>query len=145
MIKDTASQDVMLTKAKPKKLALKVVLFSIIAVTISITAYPTINSWSSSDLSVNPARVRIAQVERGEFIRDVSLQGNIVAANSPKLYAPAVGTVTLISNPGALVNKGDLIAVVSSPELTNRLMQEQSKLESLDIELQRQKIASKQK
>jgi len=107
-------------------------------------AYPSLSSWSSSDRSVNTSRLRIAAVERGDFVRDISLQGNIIAANSPKLYAPAVGTVTLNVNPGELVNKNDIVAVVSSPDLTNRLQQEQSKLGSLEIEFERQKIANKQ-
>ena len=143
MIKDTSSQDVILTKPKSKRRWL-VAFCSLAVLAVSFLVYPSISNWSSSDRSVNLSRVRIADVARGEFIRDVSLQGNIIAANSPKLYAPAVGTVTLLTNPGGMVEKGDVVAIVSSPSLTNRLQQEQSKLESLQIELDRQKIASKQ-
>ncbi len=144
MIQDTSSQDVMLSKPKGKPIWLKSAIAAFATVAITLSVYPSISSWSSSDRSVNLSRVRIATVERGDFVRDISLQGNIVAANSPKLYAPAVGTVTLMANPGELVNQGDTIAIVSSPELTNRLQQEQSKLGSLQIELERQKIANKQ-
>ncbi|MBV1910313.1 MAG: HlyD family efflux transporter periplasmic adaptor subunit [Kangiellaceae bacterium] len=143
MIKDTSSQDVIIDKPKsPKKWVITAV--SLVVLAVSFLVYPSISNWSSSDRSVNLSRVRIANVARGEFIRDVSLQGNIVAANSPKLYAPAIGTVTLLANPGELVKEGDVVAMVSSPSLTNRLQQEQSKLESLQIELERQQIATKQ-
>jgi len=144
MIQGTSSQDVILDKPKSKRVWLKISVFSTIAVALSIAAYPALERWSSSDQAVSLTRVRMAEVERGHFVRDVSLQGNIIAANSPKLYAPAMGTVTLVANPGELVKQGDTLAIISSPELTNRLQQEQSKLESLQIELERQKIASKQ-
>ncbi len=143
MIKDTSSQDVIITKPKSKKVWV-VSAASILILVISFIVYPSISNWSSSDRSVSQSRIRIAQVEQGQFIRDLSLQGNIVAANSPKLYAPAVGTVTLLVNPGEQVSKGDTIAILSSPELTNRLQQERSQLESLQIALERQKIATKQ-
>lgn len=143
MIKDTSSQDVILTQPKSKKIWV-ISAFSAVVLALSFIVYPSISNWSSSDRSVSQSRIRVAEVERGMFIRDLSLQGNIVAANSPKLYAPAVGTVTLLANPGEQVNKGDTVAIVSSPSLTNRLQQEKSRLESLQIELERQKIAAKQ-
>lgn len=143
MIKDTSSQDVILTQPKSKKIWVISAVSAVILV-LSFIVYPSISNWSSSDRSVSQSRIRVADVERGMFIRDLSLQGNIVAANSPKLYAPAVGTVTLLVNPGEQVNKGDTVAIVSSPSLTNRLQQEKSRLESLQIELERQKIATKQ-
>ncbi len=143
MIKDTSSQDVILTQPKSKKIWV-ISAFSAVVLALSFIVYPSISNWSSSDRSVSQSRIRVAEVERGMFIRDLSLQGNIVAANSPKLYAPAVGTVTLLANPGEQVNKGDTVAIVSSPSLTNRLQQEKSRLESLQIELERQKIATKQ-
>lgn len=143
MIKNTSSQDVILTKDRSRNTW--VIACTIIALcALSVLAYPSIANWSSSDQSVSLSRVRMAEVSRGEFIRDVLLQGNIVAGNSPKLYAPSAGTVTLHVNPGELVNKGDIIATVNSPSLTNQLQQELSTLDSLQIELERQKIATKQ-
>jgi len=143
MIKDTSSQDVILAKPIDKKpAAIVALIISLFA--ISFFVFPSISNWFSTDRSVNQARIRLATVEKGEFIRDVSLQGNIVAANSPKLYAPALGTVTLLANPGELVKKGDIVVRVSSPSLTNRLQQERSTLESLQIDLERQKISTKQ-
>lgn len=144
MIQDTSSQDVILSNPKGMRLGIKLAIAAVATLTLTLIAYPSISNWSASDRSVKLSRIRIATVERGDFVRDISLQGNIVAANSPKLYAPAMGTVTLNRNPGELVAKGDTVAVISSPALTNRLQQEQSKLGSLQIEFERQKIASKQ-
>ncbi|TQV85030.1 efflux RND transporter periplasmic adaptor subunit [Aliikangiella coralliicola] len=144
MIRDTSSQDVILDKPKYNKHWLQLGIVIGLIVTLGIFAYPSLANWSSADVSVDSSRVRLATVKRGDFVKDISLQGNIVAANSPKLYAPAQGTVTLIANPGQSVEKGEKVATVSSPELTNRLQQEQAKLKSLAIELQRKKIEAKQ-
>lgn len=144
MIQNTSAQDVILEKSEKRPLWFKLVAASIVVIIIGWLMYPSLSAWSSSDRSVDSSRLRMAQVERGDFVRDISLQGNIVAANSPKLYAPAIGTVTLLVNPGATVEQGQTVARVSSPSLTNRLQQELSTLESLQIALERQKIATKQ-
>lgn len=144
MIQNTSAQDVILEKSDKRPLWFKLVAASMVVILIGWLMYPSLSAWSSSDRSVDSSRLRMAQVERGDFIRDISLQGNIVAANSPKLYAPAIGTVTLLVNPGASVEQGQIVARVSSPSLTNRLQQELSTLESLQIALERQKIATKQ-
>jgi HlyD family secretion protein len=142
MIQDTSTQDVVLTKSKT--MSKKLVLMSVIFISVSILIYFLISSLLMSDRSVDSSRLRIATVERGLFIRDVSLQGNIIAANSPKLYSPSIGTVTLLSNPGVLVKQGDTVATVASPTLINLLQQQKAKGLSLKIEFDRQKIATKQ-
>ncbi|PHS20602.1 MAG: efflux transporter periplasmic adaptor subunit [Kangiella sp.] len=142
MIQDTSSQDVILTKSKtvPTKL---IVVVAIVLV-LSFLFYSLISNWAATDQSVDRSRLRIASVEKGMFVRDISLQGNIIAANSPKLYSPSVGTVTLLFNPGEIVKQGDIVAKVASPTLINQLQQEKAKLVSLNIEYERQKIATKQ-
>ncbi|WP_444997640.1 efflux RND transporter periplasmic adaptor subunit [Aliikangiella sp. IMCC44359] len=144
MIQDTSSQDVILKKNKASSYWLKIILILAGLIILMIYSIPTLSNWSSADISIDRNRIRTAEVTNGDFIRDIALQGNIVAANSPKLYAPAMGTITLHINPGEKVEKGDLVATINSPELTNRLQQEQSKLKSLEIELQRKKIQAKQ-
>ncbi|MGX5173207.1 efflux RND transporter periplasmic adaptor subunit [Aliikangiella sp. IMCC44653] len=144
MIKDTSSQDVIITPARSWKGNAMKALMAIICLILVVIAYPSIANWSSSDLSISAERVRLAKVKRGDFTRDYALQGNIVAAHSPKLYSPAQGHVTLLVNPGQTVVRGELIAQINSPELNNRLLQEKSKLESLQIELERTRIEAKQ-
>ncbi len=144
MIQDTSSQDIILERQSNKAIWLKALIALGVLAAFSIFSYPAISNWSSTDQSVDRSRIRIASVERGSFVRDILLQGNIVAANSPKLYAPESGTVTLLAHPGDPVKEGDLLAIITSPELSNRLQQEHAKLKGLGIELERQKILSKQ-
>ena len=144
MIRDTSSQDVILEPKSKLKSSMKIAIPVALVILFIVLAYPSVARWSSADISVNPDRVRVAKVEKGDFVRDLSIQGNIVAANSPKLYAPTVGTVTLIANPGETVEKDQLIATIDSPELTNQLEQEKAKLASLAIALERKKIEAKQ-
>jgi HlyD family secretion protein len=142
MIQNTSSQDVILTK--PKMAPAKLMVIIITALVLSFVIYSLISSWTSSDQTVDSSRVRIGTVEKGLFVRDVSLQGNIIAANSPKLYSPSIGTVTLLLNPGEIVKLGDVVAKVASPTLLNQLQQEKAKQLSLNIQFERQKIATKQ-
>jgi HlyD family secretion protein len=90
-------------------------------------------------------RLRIAQVERGDLTRDVSAQGRVVASVSPTLFAPAEGTITLHAEAGMSVTTGQVLAEIDSPELKNRLAQEQATLDSMAVELERQRIEAKQK
>src|SRR4030095_4558382 len=85
-------------------------------------------------------RVRIAEVTRGSFIRDVSAQGTVVAASSPTLVAAAPGTVHFLVQSGNGVKKGQVIATLDSPELLNELAQEEATLSALEIAVQRQSI-----
>ena len=73
--------------------------------------------YSGAGVSVDRSRVSIATVERGNFIRDISADGQVVAAVSPTLYANALGTVTLKVHAGDTVSKGQVLAVVDSPDL----------------------------
>lgn len=76
-----------------------------------------INSWLSAEISVPLERVRVGEVTRGEFIRDVSAQGTVVAAVSPTLFAAAPGTAHFVVQAGEAVKKDQLLATVDSPEL----------------------------
>src|SRR5579883_1939553 len=46
-----------------------------------------IRSWTSTGHVVSRERLRIAEVTRGPFIRDVAAEGTVITANSPTLYA----------------------------------------------------------
>jgi HlyD family secretion protein len=99
-----------------------------------------IRNWLSAETSIPIERVRIAEVTRGSFIRDVSAQGTVVAAVSPTLYAPATGTVHYIVQAGDVVKKQQPIAEVDSPELRNELAREEATLAGLEVAVQRQGI-----
>jgi HlyD family secretion protein len=67
-----------------------------------------------------------------------------VAAVSPTLYASQTGTITFTVESGDSVSSGEVLASIDSPELQNQLLQEQARLSSLRVELQRQHITSRQ-
>lgn len=93
--------------------------------------------WSSGGRSHDASRLRIAEVVRGDLVRDLSADGRVIAANSPTLYAIAGGTVALRVVAGDAVKQGQELAVIDSPELRSRLVQEESTLASLQGEASR--------
>ena len=95
--------------------------------------------------SIDRARVAIATVERGSFVRDISADGQVVAAVSPTLYASTAGSVTLKVHAGDPVTKGQLLAQIDSPDLTARLSQEEATLESVRNDWQRSQRDADQK
>jgi HlyD family secretion protein len=105
---------------------------------------PAFNRWASATVTVPLDRLRIATVVRGDLVRDVSVQGRVVAAVSPTLYASASGTITLLVEAGAVVTEGQALAEIISPELTSTLEQAQSTLEQIAVQLERQRIESRQ-
>lgn len=99
-----------------------------------------VRSWFGAEVSVPLERVRIAEVTRGEFVRDVSAQGTVVAAVSPTLFAVASGTVHYLVQAGDTVKKQQPIAQIDSPELRNELERERATMASLEVAVQRQSI-----
>lgn len=101
---------------------------------------PGFERWASADRSVELVRLRLGTVEFGDLTRDVSVQGRVVAADSPTLLSPAQGMVFIRVRAGDVVRRGQVLASIESPELDNRLLQEQSAYRSLETELERERI-----
>ncbi len=143
-IADTSAQDVQLAPKDPRR---KYLIFGGIAATVVVLivlAAPAVNRWANATVSVPLERVRVATVTRGDLVRDVSVQGRVVAAVSPTLYATASGTITLNADAGEQVVAGQVLAIVQSPELTNQLEQAEASLAQRKIELERQRIDTRQ-
>ncbi len=116
-----------------------------IAVIASILfAAPWVKRWANATVSVPFERVRTGVVTKGDLVRDVSVQGRIVAAVSPTLYATAPGNITLLVDAGERVVAGQELARVDSPDLASALQQSESTLEQRKVELERQRIESRQ-
>lgn len=113
-------------------------------VVFGVFAYPSIRRWAVAETSIDISRVRLGAVSRGDLIRDVSVQGNIVAAFRPTLIAPARGIVRLGVKPGEVVAAGDPLMTVDSPEVRSIVEQERSTLFTLESEYERQRIVAKQ-
>lgn len=101
--------------------------------------------FSGAQDSVDRSRLTIATVERGNFVRDIAADGQVVAAVSPTLYALSAGNVALKVHAGDAVDKGEILAVINSPDLSAKLSQEESTLESLRIDWKRARLDAGQK
>ncbi|MCK7596007.1 efflux RND transporter periplasmic adaptor subunit [Microbulbifer sp. CAU 1566] len=145
MIRDTSGQDVQLKPQTPWK---NPHLLKRAGQAIGGAAFVVwgLMSWQSTnavDASVSLARINIAAVERGDLVRDLVVQGKVVAANSPTLFSPAQGIVKFAVKAGDAVAQGQLLAEVESPQLQNQLAQESALYSKLSVELARQKIQAK--
>jgi len=110
-----------------------------VAIVLAIVA-PAVSRWLAADRSVDASGLRMATVTRGRFVSDVAVQGRVVAAVSPTLYAIAAGTVTTLVNAGDSVKVGQLLATVNAPELLNEFERERSTLLSLQAAYERERI-----
>ncbi|MGH8074645.1 MAG: HlyD family secretion protein, partial [Lysobacter sp.] len=134
-IRDTSGQDQTITSASPSARKRKQLLIGGAAgLLLLLLVGWLVTAWSAGSRSYDASRVRIAEVTRGDLIRDISADGRVIAANSPTLYAIAGGTVTLDVVAGDVVKKGQALAVIDSPELRSELAQEEATLASLEAE-----------
>jgi HlyD family secretion protein len=97
----------------------------------------TLSAWSGGSRSIDGERLRIAEVTRGDLVRDLSADGRVISANSPTLYAIAAGTLNLNVVAGDAVKRGQALAEIDSPELRSRLAQEEAALAGLEAETAR--------
>lgn len=145
MIRDTSGQDQVIAQA-PAWRRKKIILGIVIAVIIVVLSWALMSGFSHRSQSINSARIKIAQVARATLVRDVAVNGRTVAAISPTLYSTAPSTVSLKVKAGDMVKKGDIVAELESPDLSNLLKREQANFDQLASEVARQRIlARKQK
>lgn len=144
MIQDTSSMDrAIVAPRNPKVIALIVV--AIVAVVVAaVLLFPAIRRWTSADASVDATTIRFATVERGDLLRDVTVQGRVVASLHPTLFSPGQGIVSVRAKAGSVVKQGDVLAQIDSKELQSALEQARAQLLSMRAELERQKIVSRQ-
>jgi HlyD family secretion protein len=135
-IRDTSAQDTRLDTGNAPRRRRRLIAIAA-GSAVALAAAATISAWRDSERSVNGERVRIATVERGDLVRDLSAEGRVIAANSPTLYAIAGGTVALKVVAGDAVKRDQVLAEIDSPDLRSRLAQEQSTLASLEAESDR--------
>lgn len=107
-------------------------------------AWPSLLRWIEADMSISRERLRTAVVARGDLVRDISVQGRVVAAVSPTLYATQTGTISFRVEAGDAVAAGDVLAAIDSPEVASRLEQQEADRSRLAVEVERQRIQAKQ-
>ena len=142
MIRDTSSQDRVAVSA-PNHHRKRRLLMVAAAVALLVASFMLFAKWRASEHSVNGARLRVAEVTRGTLVRDAAVNGRVVAAVSPTLYSTAPSTVTLKVAAGDTVKRGEVLAVLESPDLSDALKREQSSYQQLEAEVARQNILSR--
>jgi HlyD family secretion protein len=145
MLRDTTGQDRVIERTSlwKRHRTLAIAILAALAGLGILLGY--LLRYSGAGVSVDRSRLSIATVERGSFIRDIAADGQVVAAVSPTLYANALGTVTLKVHAGDTVSKGQVLAVVDSPDLTAKLSQEEATAVGLRIDWQRATLDAEQK
>lgn len=139
-IRDAGAQDVAVeVRHRPMRRAWMVAAGVALVLAVALL-WPALSRFSSAERSVSVDRLRLATVTRGRFVSDVSAQGRIVAAVSPTLYAPALGTVTLAVQAGDRVEKGQALAEVESPDILNEFSREEANLQGLEVAASRARI-----
>lgn len=138
-IRDTSAQDrpVATPASQQSRKRRQTLIAAGAGVVVLLLAGWLVSGWASGSRSFDASRVRIAEVTRGDLVRDISAEGRVIAANSPTLYAIAAGTVTLHVVAGDVVKQGAALAEIDSPELRSRLAQEEATLASVEAEASR--------
>jgi HlyD family secretion protein len=140
MIRDTSAQDRMVEVKPNRRRRLMLAGGGIAVLALLVWLAPGIGRMFSASASVSSSRLSFATVERGPFVRDIAAEGKVVAAVSPTLYATSGGAVTLKVHAGDTVKEGQVLATIVSPELTNKLAQEQSNADAMEVDYQRAQI-----
>src|SRR5258708_1560078 len=145
MIENTSSMDRAVAPGsgltRPRMIAAGVIVAILIG---GAFAFPAIRRWSRADRAVDGSTLSIGTVTRGDLVRDVSVQGRVVAALHPTLISPAQGIVSLRTKAGSVVRNGDVLAVIDSPELHSSLEQSRAQPLSLRTDFERGKISGSQ-
>ena len=143
-VRDTSGQDVMVDPGSGARRSRRLVLILAGGAAALVLIFVlVIRSWMNTKVVVPRARVRIATITRGAFVRDVAADGLVVVANSPTLFSSAVGTVTFNVVAGAAVTAKQVLAIVDSPALNNELARERATLQGLEVALDRQGIETR--
>src|SRR5579859_7042796 len=145
MLRDTSAQDRVIEQKNLFKRHRKLILAGLAGIAALGMLVIFLARYSGAAISVDRARVSIAVVERGSFVRDIAADGQVVAAVSPTLYANALGTVSLKVHAGDTVSKGQVLAVLDSPDLSAKFSQEQASLVGLKVDWERAQLEADQK
>ncbi|HKT41681.1 MAG TPA: efflux RND transporter periplasmic adaptor subunit [Rhodanobacteraceae bacterium] len=143
-IRDTSAQDRIIEKRVSKKKLGIYAAIGVVVLALLVWLVPGALRLFSAGSSVSASRLQIASVERGSFVRDIAADGRVVAAVSPTLYANAAGAVVLQVHAGDKVAKGQVLAVIASPELTNKLAQEENNADAMQVAYQQAKVDANQ-
>ena len=141
-VRGTAGQDTPVTDdgATRRRLIRRYVVSGAAGLSLLVVFAWLAHAWFRSSHVIPADRLRIVRVQRGHFVRDVAAQGTVVAAINPTLFAVAAGTITYAVHAGDTVTRGEELATLDSPELSNEYQRERATLDSLNAALEHQQI-----
>lgn len=143
MISGTQGQDEVIIPQK-RKISAKWLLLAAVVAGCGWLMAPALSQWKNAIPNVDVEELTLARVTKGDLIRDVAVNGKVVAANAPQLYSTEDGQITLLAKPGEKVEQGMLVASLDSPELNAQIEQQNSALEQLKIDAKRGELVDKQ-
>ncbi len=144
MIQDTSSMDRPVEGSRVTRPMVIAGIVVILALILAVVLFPSVRSWARAETAVDATTLRIAAVTRGDLLRDVSVQGRVVASLHPTLFSPGQGIVSLRTKAGSQVRTGDILATIDSKELQSAFEQARAQMLSTRAELERQKILARQ-
>ena len=100
MIQGTEQQDVVIkpkTDAPPYR---KILLAGAGAGLLWLVWQTLFADAAQASLVLPRQQVQIGTVSRGDFVRDLAVQGRVVAANAPTLFSQQAGQIRLLKQPG---------------------------------------------
>ena len=145
MIQGTEQQDTIMQRPVKSRLRrfLPAVAVATLAIILILALFQTLAD-NNASIVVARNQLQFAMVQRGDLLRDIAVQGRIVAANAPTLYSQETGQVQLFKQPGEAVNQGDLVATITSPALQNDLQQQQAVLSGMTSEAERAVLSARE-
>ncbi|WP_301003666.1 HlyD family efflux transporter periplasmic adaptor subunit [Arsukibacterium sp.] len=145
MIQGTELQDKIMQRPARSRLRrfLPTVAILTIVIMLSLALFKTMAN-NGASMVVARNTLQFATVQRGDLVRDIAVQGRIVAANAPTLYSQETGQVQLFKQPGEAVNQGDIVATITSPALQNDLQQQQAMLSGMTSEAERAVLSARE-
>lgn len=144
MIRESSSMDRPLDDARHQRVFYISGAVALVLLFAAVLLFPVIRRWARADVAVDASTLRFATVTRGELLRDVSVQGRVVASLHPTLFSPGQGIVSLRTRAGAEVKQGEVLATIDSKELQSALEQSRAQLLGMRAEHERQKIVARQ-
>ncbi len=142
MIQGTEQQDIYLaSRAKTLSRAPIIIALAIGVVALIVTL---VRLGPNAAVVLPKKQVQIATVIRGDLVRDLAVQGKVVASKAPTLFSQVEGLINFIKQPGEAVAVGDLLAVIESPELENLVKQHKLLLAGMKAEMERTQLVARE-
>ena len=95
MIQGTEQQDIAIASRTKPKLVRKILLIAIASGALWLSWQWLFAGGAQASLVIPRQQVQIGTVSRGDFVRDLAVQGKVVAANAPTAASTGVEGMTI--------------------------------------------------